>query len=355
MAEQLNRRGFVAGALSSGLATSWCSSARAMSDVLLRAAAIQMAAELGNVEANLAQVEQLALAAMSQGAKLVILPEMFSSAMGFRDEVLKAIRPIDGAPLELMKSLARRGQATVGGSFLAQDGEDVYNAFFLVSPDGSVYRHDKDIPTYWENCYYVGGTDDGILETDIGAVGVGLCWELIRSKTALRLRDKVSLLVGGSCWWTLSDEYPDDHPQRYLNLMMLKEAAPRMARLLGVPCVHGSHAGRFTAFAEPDLPNVEFRSQFLGETMIVDGEGTVLASLDGEAGAGFVTAEIGLPTKPIPTEEIPDGFWLPSEFPEPWGVSFERWIAKGNDYYQLITKPYLQSGEIAEYEPPYFR
>lgn len=243
----------------------------------------------------------------------------------------------------------------VGGSFLAQDGEDVFNAFFLVSPDGSVVRHDKDHPTYWENCYYVGGTDDGILETEIGTVGVGLCWELIRSKTPLRLRDKVSVLVGGSCWWTLSDDYPDDHPLRDLNLKMLKEAAPRMARLLGVPCVHGSHTGRFTAFAEPDLPNVEFRSQFLGETMIVDAEGTVLASLDQDAGAGFVTSEISLPAKPAPSEAIPDDFWLPPEFPESWGVSFENWIPKGNDYYEFITKPYLQSGEIAEYEPIFFR
>jgi len=351
----MNRRDFVTAALSSGLATSWGSSARAKPDVSLRAAAIQMAADLGDVEANLAQAEQLASEAISQGATLVVLPEMFSSSMGFHDDVLRAIRPINGAPLELMKSLARRGQAIVGGSFLAQDGEDVYNAFFLVSPDGSVARHDKDHPTYWENCYYVGGTDDGILETEIGTVGVGLCWELIRSKTALRLRDKVSLLVGGSCWWTLSDEYPADHPLRDLNLKMLKDATPRMARLLGVPCVHGSHTGRFSAFAEPDLPNVELRSQLLGETMIVDADGTVISSLDAEAGAGFVTGEISLPAKPVPTEEIPDRFWLPEEFPEPWGVSWENWIPKGNDYYEVITKTFLQTGEIAEYEPPYFR
>ena len=88
---------------------------------------------------------------------------------------------------------------------------------------------------------------------------------------------------------------------------MLKDAVPRMARLLGVPCVHGSHTGRFTAFAEPDLPNVEFRSQFLGETMIVDRDGSVLASLNREAGAGFVTGDIGLQTSPAPTEKIPDG------------------------------------------------
>ena len=355
MTDKLHRRDFVTGAISTGLATTFGQPAFAGTGRKIHAAAIQMEAELGNVDAHLAQAERLALSALDRGARLVILPEMFSSAMGFRDEVLRAIRPIDGAPLELMKALARRGQAMVGGSFLAQDAGDVYNAFLLVSPDGSVTRHDKDHPTYWENCYYIGGTDDGVLDTSIGPVGVGLCWELIRSKTARRLRNRVSLLVGGSCWWTLPDDYAADHPLREVNLQMLKNAPPNMARMLGVPFVHGSHTGRFSAFAEPDLPNVEFRSRLLGETMIIDETGDVLARLDASAGAGFITAEISIPSEPVPTMEIPDEFWVPPEFPEPWHESWERWFAKGNDYYEFVTKPYLNSGEIAEYLPAYFR
>jgi hypothetical protein len=61
---------------------------------------------------------------------------------------------------------------------------------------------------------------------------------------------------------------------------MLQNAAPRMARMLGVPVVHGSHAGKFKAFREPELPDVEYNSKFLGETMIVDAEGAVLRATD---------------------------------------------------------------------------
>jgi hypothetical protein len=52
-----------------------------------------------------------------------------------------------------------------------EDGH-VRNAFFLATPDGIAGRHDKDIPTAWENCFYVGGTDDGLIELGDMTAGV---------------------------------------------------------------------------------------------------------------------------------------------------------------------------------------
>ena len=72
------------------------------------------------------------------------------------------------------------------------------------------------------------------IATFYGPVGVALCWELIRAKTVKRLHGKVKLVVGGSCWWTLPDDIPEDHPNRAVNLKMLQDAAPRIARLLSV-------------------------------------------------------------------------------------------------------------------------
>ena len=351
----IDRRHFAKGLLLSGAATGLPLPLAAAPTRSVRAAAIQMTAALGDVSANLAQAEQLVRAALSKGAELIVLPEMFSSAMGFHDDVLKAIRPIDGAPKQLMHKLAREGRALVGGSFLARDGDDVFNSFLMVSPDGSYARHDKDHPTLWENCYYRPGNDDGVLATSYGPVGVALCWELIRSKTVRRLHGKVKLVVGGSCWWTLPDDIPEDHPNRAVNLKMLQDAAPRIARMLGVPVVHGSHAGSFKAFREPELPDVEYSSRFLGETMIVDAAGAVLARKGRQEGAGFVIADLTIPDMPKPSEERPDRFWLPPELPVEWTASWERWFAKGTDYYEFVTRPFIKTGSIKEYEPPYFR
>ncbi len=117
--------------------------------------------------------------------------------------MLTAWRPLEGEPFQLMQKLAREYEGVVGGSFIARSGDDCFNSFLLVFPSGEYFRHDKDIPTMWENCYYIGGQDEGVLKTPAGPVGVAICWEFIRSQTARRLQNRVDLIVGGSCWWDL--------------------------------------------------------------------------------------------------------------------------------------------------------
>lgn len=319
----------------------------------LRVAAIQMSPKLGDVAVNLQQAEALVREALGRGAQWVILPEFFTSGAAFHPDMLKAIRPLDGEPARLLQRLARQGNAVVGGSFLASRDGHVFNTFLLAHPDGTLGRHDKDLPTYWENCYYEGGQDDGLFHTPVGPVGTALCWEFIRAQTARRLLGKVRLVVGGSTWWTLPDDAPADSPLRADNLKMLRDAPPRLARLLGVPVVHAAHAGPFSAFFSPTLPDVAYDSVFLGEAMIVNAHGEVLARRSLAEGAGVLLADIDLPMRPAPSASIPDAFWLPPELPAPWKESWQRWQTSGGHYYREVTLPYLKTGEIREYLPDF--
>ncbi len=321
----------------------------------LKVAAIQMTPQLGAVDANLTQAEQLVREAAAKQASLIMLPEMFTSAAAFHEDIIKAIRPLDGAPAQLLRDLARQENAIVGGSFLAEDRGRVFNTFLLVMPDGTTFRHDKDFPTYWETCYYEKGNDDGVLPTPLGSFGTALCWEMIRSGTARRLQGKVQLLLAGSTWWTLPEEAGPDHPLRAVNLQMLMESPPRLARMLGVPVVHAAHAGPFLGYESPELPDVPYRSVYLGEAMITDANGKVLARRSLEDGAGVVTTHVTVGSEVAPSEAIPERFWLPEQMPQEWIESWDRWFARGEDYYQTVTLPYLASGEIEEYVPPYMR
>ncbi|NVM00901.1 MAG: carbon-nitrogen hydrolase family protein, partial [Candidatus Helarchaeota archaeon] len=102
----------------------------------MKIAAIQMLAEFANVEANLKIAERLANQAFSEGAEWVILPEFFTSAMGFHEKMLDVARPINDKPLQLLKDLAIKHNGVLGGSFIAFRGEDSYNTFVLTFPDG---------------------------------------------------------------------------------------------------------------------------------------------------------------------------------------------------------------------------
>ncbi len=321
----------------------------------LRVAAVQMAPKLADAQANLAQAERLVRDAQALHAQWIILPEMFTTAAAFHPDMLGGIQPLEGPAAQMMLRLSRQGNSVIGGSFLASRNGEVYNSFLLVFPDGRILRHDKDQPTYWENCFYRGGSDDGVLSTPIGEVGSALCWELIRSRTMRRLRGRVSLLLAGSCWWTLSDDVDADNPLRRANLTMLQQAPVHCAQMLGVPVVHASHAGSFDGFFSPDLADVPYQSTYLGEAMVVDADGAVLARRGAAEGAGLAVADVAIPRQPLPSLEIPEAFWMPGEMPEPWKDSWQRWLASGADYYATVTRPYMQTGQVNEYIPPYLR
>ncbi len=304
----------------------------------LKVAAVQMRAALGDVDANLAKAQRLVCQAFEQGAKWVILPEMFTSAVAFHPVMLDAVRPLDGEPTRLLKTLARDHQGVVGGSFLAQRGDHTYNTFMLAFPDGTCYFHDKDQPSLWENCYYVGGSDDGVLTTPAGPVGVALCWEQIRARTARRLLGRVDWVASGSCWWGVPDSVPLDHPLRAELLNMLRATPVTLARMVGVPVVHASHAGDFETFRPPEETVIERRS-YLGEAQIIDGQGQVLARLSREDGDGVIVAEITPgPVDAVP-QPIPDSFWIPEMSP----VLLDAWETlnqHGQAYYQAVTLPH---------------
>src|SRR5215212_4350428 len=136
----------------------------------MRVAAVQLQPVIGDIDANLAACERLA------------------------DRSL----PPDGVATKLLLSLARRHGAAVGGSFLCRDADgDVRNAFFLATPEGIAGRHDKDIPTMWENRLYVGGGDDGLIQAGALTLGAALCLEFNRTRTLRRLRGKADIVVGG--------------------------------------------------------------------------------------------------------------------------------------------------------------
>jgi predicted amidohydrolase len=195
----------------------------------------------------------------------------------------------------------------------------------------------------WENCYYKGGYDDGVLNTPAGKVGVALCWELVRTQTLRRLMDKVDLVVGGSCWWDLPDNFDGDEADaaRADNLNRLKDTPSRFAKILGVPVVHAAHAGELDGF-NPFDQEMPYRSRFLGQSQIVDGRGNILARRSYEEKEGVVLAEITQGRVPGIRSPIPDGFWIP-DIPEAVLKAWDRQNEFGRDYYSRVTMPHRRT------------
>ncbi len=314
----------------------------------MKVAAVQMTARLADVDYNLERAEALLGQALAQDCEMVILPEFFTSAVAFHPDMRDVAQPFEGPALELMVEAARRNGAYVGGSFICTRGGDNYNTFVLVNPDGSYETHDKDQPTMWENCWYLGGSDDGVLDTPLGGVGAAVCWELVRTRTVHRMKGRVGLLVGGSCWWSVPDRVipiPGKAGAGRRNLQIMIDTPARMARLLGAPVIHSAHAGTFRA-RMPLLPGLPYRSHFLGEAQVVDASGRVLARLQREDGEGLAIAEIEVGRPATPAEEPPEGFWI-ARLPALIRLVWHYQNVHGSLYYRLHRRKIISSGTTA--------
>lgn len=289
----------------------------------ITASAVQMEATVGDVDANLDHAEELARRALDEGADVVALPEFFTTQVILDERVWDAVLPQDNAAVEMLTELATAYDATVGGSMLVEDDGDVYNRYVLAKGDGTVATHDKDIPTMWENAFYIGGDDDGVVETDHGTAGVAVCWELIRYQTLDQLAGRIQYTITGNHWWMIPENWPGARQlfgataqyNRYLSEYAPQEFAER----LGVPTLHASHCGTFDGrylLYPGDERGVPYTSRFVGATQIVDANGDVLASRRTDEGPGIVTATIDVPAESptdVPTITDPeDGFWVPN-------------------------------------------
>ena len=178
----------------------------------------------------------------------------------------------------------------------------------------------------WENCFYIGGDDDGVIATGEHRIGAAVCWELMRTQTARRLRSRVDLVMTGSGWWSVPPWPPRALFDRWeqQNSATARAVAPAFAKYVGAPVVHAAHTGKLTC-ATPWLP-MRYQGRFEGSTMITDARGNILAERGPDDGPGVVLAEIEIGRTP-PLSDPPDRYWLPSVV---W--HYQRW--HGRRWYQ---------------------
>jgi predicted amidohydrolase len=132
---EISRRALLMGVAATGAGAI----TRAAQNRRVRVAAIQLHPKLADVSANLAQAEQMIREAIRQRAEWIVLPEFYTSGLAFDPVNLpNAVRPLDGAPTQMLKRLALEGRAAIGGAFLARSGRDVFNTFVLALPTGEM-------------------------------------------------------------------------------------------------------------------------------------------------------------------------------------------------------------------------
>jgi N-carbamoylputrescine amidase len=152
----------------------------------LTVAAVQMAM-VDDVADNVATADRLVRKAVADGARLVLIPELFEGPYFCKDMDpihFDRARPIEDHPtVDHFRGVAAALDVVLPISIYERANNATFNTVVMIDADGSLmgtYRksHIPDGPGYTEKFYFnPGDTGFRVWNTRFGVVGVGICWD----------------------------------------------------------------------------------------------------------------------------------------------------------------------------------
>ncbi len=138
-------------------------------------------------EENIGKAGKMAREAAEKGADIILLPELFERPYFCQERqygYYSYANPVTEDPgVVFLQKLCRELSVYMPVSFYEKDGTVLYNSVAMIGRDGQilgVYRktHIPDDHFYQEKFYFTpGNTGFQVWDTEIGKIGVGICWD----------------------------------------------------------------------------------------------------------------------------------------------------------------------------------
>jgi len=289
-----------------------------------------MDANVAPLTERLARAETLVTQSAVAGAKVVVLPELFNLGYAYADENFHRAELLDGTTATWMRATAARLRIHLAGSLLLLDEDEIYNALLLFAPDGRMWRYDKHYPWAWERACFRESDRITVARTDLGNIGMMVCWDVAHAELWQRYAGRVDLMLiassppdGGNPVYsfpngariTVEEMGPAFCALKNAGVQAFGATIDQQAAWLGVPAVNTVSCGQITtaipnaraAFLAilplapklikhlPYAHHLNVTYTFVPDCKIVGADGRVLAELTQEQGETFTSAEVVLP------------------------------------------------------------
>ena len=234
-----------------------------------RVAALQFEPRLFAKEANLAALLRLTEEAAAGGARLIVTPEMATTAYCWasREEIAAEVEPVPGPSTQRFGEIAARYGCWIVLGLAEVDPESgvFYNSAVLIGPDGPAGLYRKT-HSYISEPKWAKDGDLGlpVFETPLGRIAMTICMDAVYPETA-----RIPALAGADviCFPT--------------NWLSEKSPSPSWMARAAENGVYFVAANRY---------GLERGVQFSGGSAIIDPDGSLQAVLD--TGDGIVWGEV---------------------------------------------------------------
>lgn len=227
----------------------------------LSAAAIQFNVQQGDLDANLVYVRQALARVAAQGAKLAVLPEMWSTGFAYRN--LAELAGRTAAVVAELQQLSARHQLVIIGSQPEPAGDGrVYNTAHVIDNGRLVasYRKLHLFSLLGEDKAFKGGDGWCLAETSLGKIGVIICYDLRFPELSRRLALEGARLICVPAQW------PKPRQEHWRTLLRARAIENQLYMVSSNAC---GPIGKL---------------DFFGMSMIIDPKGEVLADAGEQPG-----------------------------------------------------------------------
>jgi predicted amidohydrolase len=235
-----------------------------------------------NRESNAAAVAERLDRAASEGAKLIVLPELATTGYTFdsREEAYAHAEPVpDGPTVEDWAAFAAERDVYIVGCLLELDGVQLFDTAILIGPSGYIGKYRKTHLWNEEKLYFSPG-DLGfpVFETRIGRIGLLVCWDIWFPETARIVTQQGADIICIPTGWVWTP------PPLY------DESGTCMAAYLTMTAAHANNVYIATA----DRIGTERTSGFMGNSLIAGTHGWPIGRIAGPEEDTILYAETDL-------------------------------------------------------------
>jgi predicted amidohydrolase len=258
----------------------------------IRVAMGQILVEGGQPERNLRRAEQMTEAAARKGCDVIVLPECLDAGWT-HPSTRQVAEPIPGLVADRLCRVASQYRIHLVAGITERAGDRIFNAAVLIDSSGEillVYRK-INVLDIAQDLYSIGDRL-GVVETDLGTIGVNICADNFSESAALghALARMGAQMILSPCAWAVPAEHDNDH-EPYGGIW--RNSYTNLARLYEMPMVGVSNVGWLDAGPWQGR-------KCIGCSLAVDGNGKVAAEASyGEAAEQLLTVELRLHARDV--------------------------------------------------------
>ena len=232
----------------------------------VKVAAIQFNITLGDIDSNVDHARKALARLAGQGARLAVLPEMWSC--GFQYQNLQELAKRTPEVIEEMRRLSAQYNMVLVGSLPEPDGEKVCNTAYVLDQGrlAGKYRKIHLFSLMNEDRSFTGGNSWLVTDTSVGRIGVFICYDLRFPELARRLAlEGAEILV-------VPGEWPKPREEHWRTLLRAR-AIENQLFIVAANCC-----------------GIQGKLDFFGASLIIGPKGEILA--EGGYESGECTASI---------------------------------------------------------------